>query len=323
MFNDEVPDSVISRIKNKINSNSTVKKIKATRIYKKYEWRSIIYILPVILVLALLNFYPIFYTIYISFTDFNIVHFYKYSVVGLTNYIYVLQTSELYTIIGNTLVWSIGSTIVMVPAGFILALVMNQRGLRGKYLYRSMFLFPWAFPAFITILIWSNMLAFNGGVVNEIMNVFGLKSLAWLTSPKYAMISLILVNFWLSFPYYTFVYTSAVQSIPQELYEAAEMDGYGSIRTLTSVTLPLLRRQVAFITIFGFIFTWNNFYVPFLLTSGGPGISTQILITYSYQEAFSFDNFSLAAAYSVFSMLILLVFVVVANHYSKMMQVVY
>ena len=323
MFNDKNSEGAINRIKDLINSSPIVKKIKSTKIYKKYEWRSIIYILPVILVLAFLNFYPILYTIYISFTNFNTKFFYNFYFIGITNYVYVLQTNALYTIIENTLVWSIGSTIVMVPAGFILALIMNQKGLRGKYLYRSMFLFPWAFPAFITILIWSNMLAFNGGVVNEIMNFFGLKSIAWLTSPKYAMISLILVNFWLSFPYYTFVYTSAVQSIPQELYEAAEMDGYGSIRTLTSVTLPLLRRQVAFITIFGFIFTWNNFYVPFLLTSGGPGISTQILITYSYQEAFSFDNFSLAAAYSVFSMLILLVFVVVANHYSKMMQVVY
>ncbi|MCL4320670.1 MAG: sugar ABC transporter permease, partial [Candidatus Thermoplasmatota archaeon] len=132
---------------------------------------------------------------------------------------------------------------------------------------------------------------------------------------------LILVNFWLSFPYYTFVYTSAVQSIPQELYEAAEVNGYGSLRTLTSVTLPLLRRQIAFITIFGFIFTWNNFYVPFLLTGGGPGISTEILITYSYLQAFSYSNYALGAAYAVISIVILLVFVVVANHYTKMMTI--
>ncbi len=308
---------------NKIKANPIVIKITNSKIYKKYEWKSVIYILPVLIVLALLNFYPIAYTIYISFTNFNVTHFYHFALVGFSNYAYVLSTSNLYTIIENTLVWSFGSTALMVPAGFILALIMNQRGLRGKFLYRSMFLFPWAFPAFITILVWSNMLAYNGGVVNEIINVFGFKSIAWLTSPKYAMLSLIIVNFWLSFPYYTFVYTSAVQSIPSELYEAAEMDGYGSFRTLTGVTLPLLRRQIAFVTIFGFIFTWNNFYVPFLLTSGGPGISTQILITYSYLEAFSYSNFSLAAAYSVFSILILLVFVIIANHYSKMMQVVY
>ena len=114
-----------------------------------------------------------------------------------------------------------------------------------------------------------------------------------------------------------------MQSIPNELYEAAEMDGYGSLRTLTRVTLPLLKRQVAFITIFGFIFTWNNFYVPFLLTGGGPGISTQILITYSYLEAFSYSNYALGAAYAIISILILLVFVIVTNHYTKMMSILY
>ncbi len=287
------------------------------------EFRGLLYVLPVIVVLAVLDFYPIFESIYFSFTDFNSLHFFKYGFVGLANYAYVFASSDLRTVILNTVIWSVGSTVVMVPAGFALALIMNQKKLRGKYFYRTVYLFPWAFPAFITILIWSNMLAYNGGVVNEILNAIGLKSLDWLTSPHYAMISLILVNFWLSFPYYTFVYTSAVQSIPHELYEAAEMDGYGSLRTLTQITVPLLRRQIAFITIFGFIFTWNNFYVPFLLTGGGPGISTQILITYSYLQAFSYSNYALGAAYAVISILILLVFVVVSNHYTKMMSILY
>ena len=288
---------------------------------KKLEWKGIIYVLPAIVVLAFLDFYPIFESVYYSLTDFNSVHFFKYGYVGLANFIYVFTSSDLWIVIGNTLVWSIGSTVVMVPAGFLLALIMNQKKMRGKTIYRTMYLFPWAFPAFITILVWSNMLAYTGGVANEFLNVLGFKSLDWLTSPKYAMISLILVNFWLSFPYYTFVYTSAVQSIPQELYEAAEINGYGPIRTLAHVTLPLLRRQIAFITIFGFIFTWNNFYIPFLLTGGGPGISTEILITYSYLQAFSYSNYSLGAAYAVISIVMLFVFVVVANHYTKMMKI--
>ena len=268
-----------------------------------------------------LDFYPIYEGVYYSMTDFNSLHFFNYGFVGLANFIYIFTSSDLWTVIGNTLVWSIGSTVIIVPAGFALALIMNQKKLRGKTIYRTLFLFPWAFPAFITILVWSNMLAYTGGVANEFLNLMGFRSLDWLTSPKYAMLSLILVNLWLSFPYYTFVYTAGVQSIPQELYEAAEVNGYGSLRTLTSVTLPLLRRQIAFITIFGFIFTWNNFYVPFLLTGGGPGISTEILITYSYLQAFSYSNYSLGAAYAVVSLIILLVFVVVANHYTKMMTI--
>ena len=290
---------------------------------RRIDFKSLLWILPVLIVLAFLDFYPILEGIYFSLTDFNQFHFFNYGFVGFANYSYIFGSPELRTVIANTLVWSIGSTVVMVPAGFMLALIMNQKNLRGKYIYRSLYLFPWAFPAFLTILVWSNMLAYNGGVVNDLLGLVGIRSVAWLTSPTYAMFSIIFVNFWLSFPYYTFVYTSAVQSIPNELYEAAEMDGYGSLRTLTRVTLPLLKRQVAFITIFGFIFTWNNFYVPFLLTGGGPGISTQILITYSYLEAFSYSNYALGAAYAIISILILLVFVIVTNHYTKMMSILY
>ncbi len=290
---------------------------------RRIDFKSLLWILPVLIVLAFLDFYPILEGIYFSLTDFNQFHFFNYGFVGFANYSYIFGSPELRTVIANTLVWSIGSTVVMVPAGFMLALIMNQKNLRGKYIYRSLYLFPWAFPAFLTILVWSNMLAYNGGVVNDLLGLVGISSIAWLTSPTYAMFSIIFVNFWLSFPYYTFVYTSAVQSIPNELYEAAEMDGYGSLRTLTRVTLPLLKRQVAFITIFGFIFTWNNFYVPFLLTGGGPGISTQILITYSYLEAFSYSNYALGAAYAIISILILLVFVIVTNHYTKMMSILY
>lgn len=294
-----------------------------SRVKSRVDYKSILWILPILVILAFLDFYPILESVYFSLTNFNQFHFYSYGFVGFQNYTYIFGSQTLRTVILNTIVWSVGSTVIMVPVGFMLALLMNQKKLRGKYFYRSVYLFPWAFPAFITILIWSNMLAYNGGVINSIIGLAGIKPIPWLTSPHYAMLSLILVNLWLSFPYYTFVYTSAVQSIPHELYEAAEMDGYGTFRTLTSVTLPLLKRQIAFITIFGFIFTWNNFYVPFLLTSGGPGVSTQILITYSYLEAFSYSNYALGAAYAVISILILFVFVVVANHYTKMMSILY
>jgi arabinogalactan oligomer/maltooligosaccharide transport system permease protein len=202
-------------------------------------------------------------------------------------------------------------------------MVMSQRGLKGKTFYRTAILFPWAYPAFITILIWQGMLDYRFGIVNELLAKIGIGPVYWLGTPATAMLSIILVNLWLSFPYYTYVFTSAMQSIPSELYEAAEMDGYGPLGRLRTIIMPMLSRQIAFVVIFGFIFTWNNFYIPFLLTGGGPGTSTQILITYSYYSAFSYLQFGIGAAYSVISILVLLVIVIVANHYSKMMTVLY
>jgi len=290
---------------------------------RKDVLKGFLYILPLLVVLAFLDFYPIIYSIYISFTNFNLFHFFNYQFIGLSNYISIIKSGMLTTLLINTTIWSAGSIALMAPFGFILALIMNQKGLRGKSAFRTAILFPWAFPAFLTILVWAGMLDYNLGIVNKILTSIGLPKVYWLGTPSTAMLSLILVNLWLSFPYYTYVFTSALQSIPPEFYEACEVDGYGIFGRLRYVVFPMLSRQIAFITVFGFIFTWNNFYVPFLLTGGGPGVSTQILITYSYYEAFSYMQFGIAAAYAVFDIIILLVIVLIINHYSKMMTVLY
>ncbi len=290
---------------------------------KTWSLRSLLFILPVLLVLIFLDFYPIAYSIYISFTDFGEFHFFNYTFIGLQNYIRIVKSGFLWQLLEQNAIYAFGSVALFAPLGFIIAMVMNQKGLRGKTFYRTAILFPWAYPAFITILIWQGMLDYHFGIVNELLEKIGLKPIYWLGTPGTAMLSIILVNLWLSFPYYTYVFTSAMQSIPSELYEAAEMDGYGTLGKLRNIIMPMLSRQIAFVVIFGFIFTWNNFYIPFLLTGGGPGTSTQILITYSYDSAFSYLQFGVGAAYSVISILVLLVVVIIANHYSKMMTVLY
>ncbi len=290
---------------------------------KTWSLRSLLFILPVLVVLIFLDFYPIAYSIYMSFTDFGEFHFFNYTFIGLQNYIRIVKSGFLWQLLEQNAIYAFGSVALFAPLGFIIAMVMNQKGLRGKTFYRTAILFPWAYPAFITILIWQGMLDYHFGIVNELLEKIGLKPVYWLGTPGTAMLSIILVNLWLSFPYYTYVFTSAMQSIPSELYEAAEMDGYGTLGKLRNIIMPMLSRQIAFVVIFGFIFTWNNFYIPFLLTGGGPGTSTQILITYSYDSAFSYLQFGVGAAYSVISILVLLVVVIIANHYSKMMTVLY
>ena len=290
---------------------------------RTWSLRSLIFILPVIVVLIFLDFYPIAYSIYLSFTNFGEFHFFDYTFIGFQNYVKIVESGFLWTLLEQNAIYAVGSVALFAPLGFVIAMVMSQRGLKGKTFYRTAILFPWAYPAFITILIWQGMLDYRFGIVNELLAKIGIGPVYWLGTPATAMLSIVLVNLWLSFPYYTYVFTSAMQSIPSELYEAAEMDGYGPLGRLRTIIMPMLSRQIAFVVIFGFIFTWNNFYIPFLLTGGGPGTSTQILITYSYYSAFSYLQFGIGAAYSVISILVLLVIVIVANHYSKMMTVLY
>lgn len=286
-------------------------------------WKGYIYLLPILIVLITLDFYPIAYAVYISFTNFGLFHFFSFSFVGLANYSLVFRTGLLTMLLIHTAIFSVGSILVMVPFGLGMAVIMNQRELRGKYIFRTLFLFPWAFPAFVTILIWRGMLDYNLGIINKILAYVSISPVNWLGTGNLAMLSLILVNLWLSFPYYTFVYTSALQSVPQELYDAAEMDGYGALSRLTKIVFPLLSRQIAFISIFGFITAWNNFYLPYLLTYGGPGLSTQTLPIYTYIDAFANVQFAIGSALSIISMIILAIAVIIINHYSKMMTILY
>jgi arabinogalactan oligomer/maltooligosaccharide transport system permease protein len=295
----------------------------ANKVKPKSDAIYLLFLLPVFVVLGFLDFYPIAWTINISLTNFSEAHFFTYSYVGLTNFYNVLTSPTLTTVIMNNIVFAGSSILLMAGLGFGVALLITQPGIRGKTVFRSLILVPWAFPAFITILIWKNLLDQHFGAVNQVLSLLFHVSPNWTGSVPLAMISVILVNLWLSLAYYTFVYTASLQSIPQELYDAAQMDGYGTLSRVRNIVIPLLSRQIAFITIFGFIFAWSNFYIPYLLTSGEPGISTQILITYSYTEAFSYLSYGVAAVYSIISVLILLVMVIIVNHYSKMMSILY
>ncbi|MCL6002344.1 MAG: sugar ABC transporter permease [Candidatus Thermoplasmatota archaeon] len=295
----------------------------ANTVRTKYEWKGMLFILPVLVVLAFLDFYPLGISIFLSLTNRSIAHLFVYQIVGLRNYAAIIGSGELFKILEQTTVWSTGSIVLMAGFGFILALLMNQPGIRGSRIYRTAYLVPWAYPAFITILVWKGLLDYQLGFVNKFLALFGISKIFWLGLPSMAMFSMMLVNLWLSFPYYTYVYTASLQSVPKELYDAARMDGYGTFGVLGNVTLPLLKRQIAFITVFGFVFTWNNFYIPFLLTNGGPGTSTYILVSYTYYEQTALLQYGIASAYAVISVLFLLVFVILINRYTRMMSVLY
>ncbi len=283
------------------------------------EWPAYVYLLPVTIVLLFLNAYPIAYTIYISMTDFgtgpkgSLLH---YHYVGLANYDYVIshQSSTILQLVGNSFFWAGGCIALFLLVGLGLACVLNQP-LRGKTIYRTLILLPWAFPAFITLLVWAGMWDYEYGIINGVLNAIGIHSVDWLLSPDNAWAALFITNVWLSFPFYTVVFLATMQAIPKDLYEAASIDGAGALSQFRRITLPYLRPTIVFVGLMGFLFTFNNFYPIYLLTNGGPGLSTQIFITQSYSDAFGAHGaaplYSTAAMYSVLDFLIIIVLTVV------------
>jgi len=290
--------------------------------YKRNIFFNYLYILPVVILVAFLYLYPILYTIYISFTNFNLYHFFKYQWVGLANYITVLTGGTFWQVLVNTAIWTVGSLAPMIAVGFLLALILNQKDLRGRSAFFTLLLVPWAFPAFISLIVWQGMWNWKYGIVNKVLAIFGIKPVDWFDMVPMAWTMLILTNLWLSFPYYTSVFLSALQSIPEELYSIAEIDGASRFARFRYITLPLMRKTIAFVAIGGFTFTWNNFYPIYILTGGGPGNATNILVVYAYQAAFNNSLYNFAAVYSVIDAAILIAMAIIMLKYSGVLEAI-
>ncbi|MDK2839678.1 MAG: maltose/maltodextrin transport system permease protein [Thermosipho sp. (in: thermotogales)] len=205
--------------------------------------------------------------------------------------------------------------------GLSFALVLNNNTLRGRTIYRTLLIIPWAIPAFISVLIWKNGF-FNEtyGVFNRfiVTNLFNGDPVKWMTNPFWAKVSVLIVNTWLGFPYMMTVSLGALQSIPDELYEAASIDGASKPKRFWKITFPLLMTTIAPLLVGSFAFNFNNFVNIYLLTAGGPAIpntttpagATDILISYTYKLAFEAgrgQDFGFASAISI------LIFFIVAG----------
>lgn len=215
--------------------------------------------------------------------------------------------------LGWTFAFAILSVLTTFALGLLLAVVFNDPRVKGRTLYRALFILPYAFPGFLAALVWRGLLNQDFGFINQVLLMGA--DVPWLTDGLMAKLAIIGVNLWLGFPYMFLVTTGALQSIPGELTEAGIMDGAGPLRRFWSITLPLLMVSVAPLLIASFAFNFNNFSLIYMLTGGGPNYAgapwpigeTDILISMVYAIAFEGGNrmFGLASAMSI------LIFVVV------------
>ncbi len=285
-----------------------------------------LYFIPLLAAVLFLFLYPLIYAVYISLTNMGLLHIFSYHYVGLLQYKIMLRQHYLSALLINTVVWTLGSLLPMMGLGFALALILNQKDLYGKTVFYALLILPWAFPGFISLLIWDGMWVDPYGFMNRyLLPLLHLPHVSSLMVPG-AWTELIVTNLWLSFPYYMTVFYSALQSIPEELYDLAGVDGAGALTKFARITLPSLKKTIAFVFITSFVFTWNNFYPIYVLTSGGPGpqnkpiASTETFIVYAYQEAFSYNNYAFAAALSIVSTIITIALAVVVLKFTGVLE---
>ena len=210
-----------------------------------------------------------------------------------------------------TFVWAISATVFTCGFGFILALALANRDVVGQKIWRVIFMLPYAIPAFVTLLIFRLLL--NGvGPVNALLNSWGFDSIAFLSDPTLAKITVIAVGVWVGAPYFMLLISGALTNIPRELYEASEVDGASRFQQFREITLPMVLHQVAPSLVMTFAFNFNNFGAVFLLTEGGPinpayrfAGHTDILITWIYKLTLEFQQYNIASVVSIIIFLFL------------------
>lgn len=240
--------------------------------------------------------------------------------VGLDNFLYPFQNQQFGAALISVTIWTFAFAILTVGLSFILglflAIALNDPRMRSRKVYRVLIILPYAFPSFLSALVWLGLLNTQFGFVNEVL--FGSADIPWLTDPVLAKVSVLLVNVWLGFPYMFLICLGALQSIPEELTEAATVDGAKGWDVFRLIKLPLLLVSTAPLLISSFAFNFNNFNTIYMLTRGGPRMAgvdenvghTDLLITLVYKTAFEAGT---GRDYGLASALSILIFIIVAT----------
>jgi multiple sugar transport system permease protein len=232
-----------------------------------------------------------------------------YKFIGLGNYLRLVEDPVFWLSLWNSVVWVFGSVILQFVAGFAAALLLHQ-AFRGRALVRTLTLLPWIIPGVVVGLIWEWLYQPNYGVINDLLLKAGWMQdrVAWLSSPDLAMGAVVFTNVWRGIPFFAIMLLAGLQAIPDELYEAAQVDGAGVTSRFWHITIPLLRPIIVVATATRIIWTFNYADLIFVMTGGGPANATQITSTYTLMQAYANLDFGYAGALSVVLLLVMLAF---------------
>lgn len=265
---------------------------------------------PTVLIVLAVVAYPFVYNVVLSFSNMNLYHIRDWELTGLGQYRAVFAEPNFWKILWKTLLWTVVNVFFHVAIGVFLAVMLHQKFIKGKPAWRTLLILPWALPQYITALTWRGMFNYEYGAVNLFLGKFlGLSPIEWLTSPTEAFMAAIITNVWLGFPFMMVVALGGLQSIPEELYEAADVDGASAWSKFWNITLPMLRPVLIPAITLGTVWTFNNINVVWLVSNGGePSDQTHILVSYVYKAAFAMYRFGWAAALSLVIFAILFLF---------------
>jgi len=284
----------------------------AVRRRYRHEIQAYGFLWPALVLLGLLMVYPLGQVIRMSFFE---VAVRKEAWVGLTNYADILQDSLFWQVLWQTTLFTVGSVVMHLVIGMGLSLLLHTKiNVRIRNFFRGLLIIPWLFAPTVAGMIWVLMLA-PFGVVNGFLTTIGVldpnATINWLGSPQTALLSVTAMNVWRAFPFFMVMLLAGLQAIPEDIYEAADIDGTTPLQKFWYITIPALRGIILTIVLLDSIWTFRAFDPVYVMTGGGPVNSSQVLPTIIYFDAFQKLKFGYASAEAVIMFLILFAFSVV------------
>lgn len=270
------------------------------------QWAALAFLAPLIVYLLIFYAYPLYRNIELSLHDYTARAFVRGNAefVGLANYVDVISSDGFLRALRNTALFTFVSIVAQYAIGLALA-VFFRNNFRLSGLLRALFLVPWLLPLIVSGSTWSWLLNSDHGIVNSVLGAFGIGQINWLTSPDWALTSVIIANIWLGVPFNLVILYSGLKNIPDNLYEAAAIDGATAWQQFWRVTVPLLRPVSAITLLLGLIYTLKVVDVVWIMTTGGPGNASTTLAVWSYREAFGTGQPDFSPAATIGNLLIL------------------
>lgn len=277
----------------------------------RHENVGLLFALPAVVYMLIFVGYPIVHNIILGFQNVDVMNFLRGQkrFVGFENYVELFHDEVFFKSVGNTFVFTVCCLFFQFLIGFALAMFFNRKFSFARPV-RGILMMPWMIPMTITALMFKFMFSTKVGVVNNILTGLGITSanIEWLTDQNIAMIPVIIANVWIGIPFNMILISTGLTSIPGEVYESAAIDGAGPFQQFIRITLPLMRSTIESILVLGFIYTFKVYDLVYVMTSGGPVNSTQLMSTYSYK--LSFDNFLYSKGSAVANALLVILLLV-------------
>src|SRR4051812_35810579 len=258
--------------------------------------------LPLILLVALLVVYPAFYSMYLATLNKSMQRF-----VGLGNFAFLFKRSTFWLVVEQSVIFAVSAVIFKALIGFIVAHFVHNLPAKGQRKWRGMLLVPWVIPPAMSTLAWLWLFDPSYSAFNWVFAHIGIPRVAWLGNPYWARFCVILVNVWVGSPFFMIMYLAALKSVPEQLHEAAAIDGANWLQKIWYINVPMMRNIIQITALFSLIVTFANFDIVKILTNGGPVDQTHVFATYAFTLGIWGNDLPLGASVSLFMFPILAV----------------